>query len=104
MSRVLSFPFRIDAASGQVVTVAVGCDQEAQEAIAMLVLTRLDEREMCPGFGVPDPAYTDDVDVAGEVQIGLDEWGPEGVTVTAERITMDGDVAEVTLMFERSST
>lgn len=103
MTRVLAFPFRIDPNSGQAASVLVGGQQEAAEAVAMLALVRLGERELCPGFGIPDPAYTDDVDIAAEVQSGLRLWGPDDVSVTSGSITLDAKtgVADVALSFQR---
>lgn len=101
MTQVLSFPFRIDPLTGQAATVRVGSEQEAAEAIAMLARTRLGERELCPGFGIPDPAYTEDVDISGEVQAGLILWGPPGVSVTTSSISIDPatGIADVSLSF-----
>lgn len=103
---LLSFPFRIDPESGQAASVAVGSAAEAAEAVAMLALTRLGERDLCPGFGTPDPAYTDDVDLAAEVQSGLTLWGPEGVRVATESIILDPatGVADVRLTYTTGGT
>lgn len=100
MTDLLSFPFRIDPHSGTAAKTTVGSDQEAAEAIAMLVLTELGERELCPGFGIPDPT-TGDVDVANEVQAGLTLWGPDGVQVSLERVELDADtgVADIAVAF-----
>jgi hypothetical protein len=101
---VLAFPFRIDPETGRAATVRVGSDQEAAEAIAMLALTRLDERELCPGFGIPDPTYVDDVDVVMEVQAALALWGPFDVTVFEGDTNYDpgAGTATVQITFERT--
>jgi hypothetical protein len=57
-----------------------GSDAEIEEAIAVLCLTTLGERPMLPTYGVPDPAFAG-LHV-GDIQVGLDEHGPDGVTIT----------------------
>ena len=74
----ISYPFRLTP-TGSVATVVPGSDAEIDEAIAVLCLTNLGERPMRPTFGVPDPTFAG-VHV-GDVQVGLDEHGPTGVTV-----------------------
>jgi hypothetical protein len=75
---VLSFPFRLTP-TGSVATVEEGSDAAVDEAIAVLCLTTIGERHMRPTFGVPDPGFAG-LHV-GDVQVGLDEHGPEGITV-----------------------
>lgn len=101
MTQVLAFPFRIDAVSGRAAAVTVGTEQEAADAIAMLALTRLGERELCPGFGTRDPAYTEDVDITGEIAAGLLVWGPDDVDVSSQSVLFDPEtgVAEVSIVF-----
>jgi hypothetical protein len=74
----LSFPFRLTS-TGSVATVVRGSDAEIEEAIAELVLTTIGERPMRPSYGVPDPAFAG-LHV-GDVQVGLDEHGPDGVSI-----------------------
>jgi len=76
----LSFPFRLTP-TGSVATVVPGSDAEYEEAIAVLCLTNIGERPMRPTYGVPDPAFAG-LHV-GDVQVGLDEHGPDGVTIFA---------------------
>lgn len=77
---VLSFPFRMDP-QGHAATAPFGSNQEIDEAIAVLVLTLMGERPMNPAFGVPDPVFAGLG--TGDVQVGLDEFGPAGVMVTS---------------------
>lgn len=77
---IISFPFRITA-QGAVAVIGYGTDQEAEEAIAVLSLTQEGERLLTPGFGIPDPAFYGLH--AGDLQTGLDEYGPEGITIDA---------------------
>ncbi|QIN94359.1 baseplate wedge protein [Arthrobacter phage Abba] len=76
----LSFPFEITP-TGEVATVGYGTDAEVEQAIAVLVLTEIGERQMSPGFGVPDPAFAG-LHV-GDIQVGLDDYGPTGITITS---------------------
>ena len=77
----LSFPFRLTP-TGSVATVEAGSDAEADEAIAVLVLTRIGERRMRPNFGIPDPVFAHGLYI-GDIQVGLDEHGPAGIKVTS---------------------
>lgn len=74
----ISFPFRLTP-TGAVATVERGSDAEIDEAIAVLVLTVIGERPMRPGYGVPDPAFAGLY--PGDIQVGLDTHGPQGVLV-----------------------
>lgn len=77
---VLSFPFKLTP-TGEAETVGYGTDTEVEQAIAVLVLTQPGERLMSPGFGVPDPTFAG-LHV-GDIQVGLNDYGPAGVRVTA---------------------
>lgn len=92
----LSFPFRLTP-TGSVATVVRGSDAEVEEAIAVLCLTSIGERPMRPTYGVPDPAFAG-LHV-GDVQVGLDEHGPDGIliaTVTETPHNLTQAVADVT--------
>lgn len=75
---VLSFPFRLTP-TGAAATVGYRTVTEIDEAIALLTLTQLGERPMAPDFGVPDPAFHGIH--TGDVQVGLNDHGPAGITV-----------------------
>lgn len=93
----LSFPFRLTP-TGTVATVAPGSDAEVDEAIAVLCLTGLGERHMRPTFGIPDPVFAGGLFI-GDIQVGLNEHGPEGVTITDLKMTPINNtktVAEIT--------
>lgn len=76
--RLLSYPFRLTPA-GDVATVEQGTEDEAAEALAVLVLTRKGERELVPDFGVSDPVARG-LNLA-EIAAGLIDYGPPGVVV-----------------------
>ena len=79
MAGILSFPFRLDP-RGYVATTPYGSDREVDEAIAILVQTDIGERPLSPEFGIPDPAGLGINE--GDIQTGLDTFGPENVTIT----------------------
>ncbi|UGL61914.1 baseplate wedge protein [Arthrobacter phage EastWest] len=81
---VLSFPFQLTM-TGAAATVAHGSDAEIDQAIAVLVLTNIGEHLMAPDYGVPDPAF-DELQI-GDVQAGLQQFGPAGVQITS--LTME---------------
>ena len=87
---LLSHPFRLEA-SGSVATVEDGTDEAAAEAIAVLVLTRQGERDLVPGYGLPDPTFGD-VDVS-ELNVLLTDYAP-GITVTEANVTALTDTTE----------
>lgn len=89
---MISFPFRLTP-TGSVAVVEEGSDAAIDEAIAVLCLTTIGERLMRPTFGVPDPAYAGLY--VGDVQVGLDEHGPEGVRVIAVESTPVSNTQEV---------
>lgn len=78
MSGAIAFPFRITG-NKEVATVPYGSDAEVEQAIAVLVLTRLGERPMEPDFGTPDPLMGEIT--ASDIQVGLDSYGPVGIVI-----------------------
>ena len=98
----LSFPFRVDPVSRRVATNPDGSDPEANEAIALHVLTQPGERPMRPGFGTESLSFTDGLDV-GARQLQLTEHGWERLSVTdiANGIPDNGRVESV-VSWERS--
>lgn len=80
----LSFPFRLTP-TGSVATIERGSNEEIDEAIAILTLTTIGERPMRPTFGVPDPAFSGLY--VGDIQVGLNAHGPQGVVVQSVTAT-----------------
>lgn len=56
MALDISFPFRL-LPNGDVATVEQNSDEGDQEGVAQLILTRVGERPLEPGFGLPDPTF-----------------------------------------------
>lgn len=80
----MAFPFHVGT-DGAVQTVEPGTDADVDQAIVMLVQTTLGERPLAPGYGIPDPAFNGVS--AGDLQVGLDEYGPAGITI--DEVTRD---------------
>lgn len=72
-------PFAIRL-NGSVATAEQGSDAYIASQLAVIVGTRLGERDMVPAFGVPDAAFTGLS--ASDIQTCLDSFGPDGVTVS----------------------
>lgn len=91
MSAILSHPFRL-LPNGTIATVEQQSDTADAEQIAVLVLTRLRERTLVPGFGIPDPAFRGVSSSA--VAAGISHFGPPVnlVAITAKNLT-DGEQA-----------
>lgn len=98
----LSFPFRVDSVSRRVVTNPDGSDPEANEAIALHVMTQPGERPMRPGFGTESLPFGDGLD-PGALQLQLTEYGWDRLSVTdIETGTPDGGRVESVVSWERS--
>jgi len=77
---VLAFPFKLTS-DGSAATVMRGSDAETDQAVAVAILTTIGERPMRPTFGVPDPAFAGLH--LGDVQVCLNEHGPQDVTIVS---------------------
>lgn len=86
VAAVLSFPFRVTA-SGAAATVEQDSDEQKADLLAALILTRPGERDLVPGFGVPDPTFVG-IDVAA-VEGAAAVFGPD-VTITDVQVTVTG--------------
>lgn len=98
----ISFPFRIDPVNRRVATNPDGSDPEANEAIALHVMTQPGERPMRPGFGTESLPFGPGID-AGALQLQLTEHGWENLAVTdiTDSAPLDGRVVS-TVSWERS--
>jgi phage baseplate assembly protein W len=81
VAATLSFPFRL-LPNGSAATVEQVSDQGYAERIAQLILTRPGEREMAPGFGIPDAAFAGLS--ASDLVAAVAAYGPP---VTIEKVT-----------------
>lgn len=87
MALTLSFPFRL-LANGAAAAVEQTSDAGMAEKIAQLILTRPGERELVPGFGVPDPVFGGLS--AADLRAGVAAYGPP-VTITSVTATPQPD-------------
>ncbi len=91
MARTLSHPFRL-APGGRVATVEQGTDQANGELIEVLVLTRIGERPLTPGFGITDPLFS--ALEPTEIAAGIATYGPD-VTISALTTTQQDQATAV---------
>lgn len=89
--RLLSYPFRLTPA-GDVATVEQGTEDEAAEALAVLILTRKGERPLVPDYGVSDPV-AQGLNLA-EIAAGVLDYGPPGVVIDDVSVTHPTDTLE----------
>lgn len=97
---ILSHPFRLEP-SGVVAVAQEGTTRANAEAVAVMAGTIRGERPVVPDFGVSDPAFgrLDPV----EVQVGLNQYGPDGITITGVQVVpADDRTMRVTLSFEEN--
>jgi hypothetical protein len=97
VAAILSHPFRV-LPNGAVAVVDQDSPEGEAEQIAVLVLTRLGERTLVPGFGVSDPAF------AGlsptEVVAGVAEYGPPVAIRSVTARVVDATTQAVEIGFE----
>lgn len=93
--QLLAHPFRL-LPNGQVATVEQGSDASNAQLLAVLILTRLDERPLQPGFGIIDPTFTG-LDLS-EVAAAVTAYGPD---IDLEDMTVEqrADAQLVTIDF-----
>lgn len=67
-----AFPFRFGAGGGAVV-VEQDTVEEVEQGVKVLMLTELGERLEVPDFGINDPVFQTDIDLA-EISAAAVEW------------------------------
>jgi hypothetical protein len=83
--QLLAHPFTV-LPNGRVATVEQGSDPANAQLLAVLILTRLDERPLQPGFGLTDPTFTG-FD-PGELTAAVTAYGPD---IAIDDISVDFD-------------
>lgn len=70
MADLIAFPFRLDVA-GEVITHETGSDELYAAELAMLCMTRVEERELVPDYGITDPVFSefDEVEFLSQVEL-----------------------------------
>jgi hypothetical protein len=81
--QLLAHPFTV-LANGRVATVEQDSDASNAQLLAVLLLTRLDERPLEPGFGTTDPTFLG-LDIT-EVAAAVTAYGPD---ITLGDVTVD---------------
>lgn len=90
-ARLLLHPFRLTV-SGRVATAEQNTDTYIESQIAVVVSTRIGERDMCLPYGIPDPTYARLA--VSDVQSCLDQFGPDGVVVTDVSVDPDTETTD----------
>jgi hypothetical protein len=94
---VLSFPFGFQP-NGAVATVEQGSDEHNGQLLAALVMTRVGERHLVPGFGIVDPTFVG-LDVAA-LEAATALYGPD-VQISDVVTTITGPASQdVQIEFE----
>jgi hypothetical protein len=95
---VLSFPFRV-LPGGSIAGVEQDTPDHYAELLTALVMTRIGERDLCPGFGTPDPLFTGGIEAAA-VASGAALFGPP-VRITGIETRVTGPATQnVTVSFD----
>lgn len=94
--QLLSHPFRL-LPNGDVATIDEDSDEANAEQIAILLLTRIGERELVGGFGTSDPAFAG-VDPS-EIASGIAAYGPPVSLDDVEVVAVDDATIDVTVRF-----
>jgi hypothetical protein len=97
VAQILSVPFRL-AENGAVAVVTQGSDQANAEQIGVLLTTIQGERQMVPGFGLPDPAFTGIK--AGVIAAQVAMWGPPVDIELVSSTPVNGSETDVTVTFQ----
>lgn len=99
--QVLSHPFRIGA-DGAAATVDDLADDFIDQTLSILVRTRLHERDMAWAWGIPSVAHTGLS--SGDLQSVIDQYGPDGVTVTCTPTVIDDQTQRVEVTYRRDES
>lgn len=78
-----AFPFRYDPDTGYA-TVTQGTDEERLQNVEVLFSTTRGERIDVPGYGVPDPTFSVQLDRT-ELERAVDEWVPEALAAVEDQ-------------------
>lgn len=98
MSRLISFPFRLDG-TGSVASVEQDTDPEIEEQIAIAALTRPGERITVPTFGIADPAFQR-LQLAA-LQKHLLDFGPNVAVAAVDVQLLPDDREQVSIRWSR---
>ena len=97
MAAILSFPFRL-AADSTIAVVTQGADQANAEQLGVLISTIQGERQMVPGFGIPDPAFGSLTQ--GVIAAQVAKWGPSVKIKAVTGVPVSPVETDVTVAFQ----
>ncbi len=91
MAQILAWPFNFTP-SGAAATVDQKSEQADAQQIGVLILTRQGERELEPGFGLPDPVFAG-ID-KGAIANGVRLFGPP-VNVVNVKVSQTEELSQL---------
>lgn len=94
---LIAYPFRLSA-SGNVVTVEEGTDEQLAQELAVGVLTRAGERPLVPDFGIADPTFMGFDEEA--MLLHVDLFGPPVTVARVEVRWTDEQTQSVVVEFD----
>lgn len=97
VAQLLSFPLRL-LPNGSIATVEQNSDEGDAEGVIQLLLTRIGERRLTPGFGMPDPAFAGFEPTALAAALAL--YGPPVAPTHVEVLAETDTVQRVRIEFE----
>jgi hypothetical protein len=97
MANLISFPFRLTK-SGSVATHEDGTSEAFAEQLAVLVMTRVEERDLVPDFGINDPVFNnfDPAELTTKVQM----FGPPVKIVNITSSFKDDTTQNIRVTFD----
>ena len=95
-AQILSHPFRL-LPNGRIATVEQTSDEAHAEQLAVLLLTRIGERPLEPGFGITDPTFGSIR--ATEIAAGVAAYGPPVSIVDVTSVADDDSTQLVEVQF-----
>lgn len=97
MARILSHPFRL-LANGAAATVEQDTAEANAEQLAVLVLTRIGERQLVPGFGLSDPTFA--ALSPTQLHAAVAEYGPPVVIRQVDAAAVNDSTTALTIGFD----
>lgn len=98
MTVFLQHPMQVGY-DGTMATVGANTDEHLTQQVAVIVGTRLGERPMAVGFGVPQPPWSGLF--AGDIQVVLDQFGPPILVTDVVASPRDEQTSDYTVTWER---
>lgn len=100
--QLLAYPFRLTS-TGSPATVAQGSDADLSQQVACLLLTRVGERKLAPGFGLNDLNERGISPTEIRAQVTARIPGIRAVDVAVDGTHLDGGQQNITVQWERTA-